>query len=67
MPFAARKGTPFPIVLNASDNETSSGITNVAGSDCIAKASATDILRGKYGCMWTSLFPYAAVGEYRQR
>ena len=29
MPFAARKGTPFPIVLNASDNETSSGITNV--------------------------------------
>ena len=49
IPFAARYGTPFPIVLNASVNVMSSGMTNDAGRDWIARASATDILLGRNG------------------
>lgn len=47
MPFARTKGTPFPIVLNASVSVTSLGKTKFAGKDWIANASATEIRRGK--------------------
>lgn len=47
MAFAKTKGTPLPIVLNASDSVTSWGSTNSFGNDCIARDSATEIRLGK--------------------
>lgn len=63
IPLAKTNGTPLPIVLKASESVMSGGNTKFAGRLCIANASATDILRGRKGCTWTSLLPYAAVGE----
>ena len=57
MPFANTKGTPFPTVLKASVSDISWGKIKFAGNDWIANDSATDILRGRKGCIWTSLFP----------
>ena len=57
MQFANKNGTPFPIVLNASDNDMVVGSSNSFGKDWIANASATVIRRGLYGCICTSLFP----------
>ena len=51
IPRAATNGTPLPIVLKASVREMLEGSTKFAGRDCIARASATDILRGKNGCI----------------
>ena len=49
MQFANKKGTPFPIDLNASVKETFVGNSNSFGSDCIARASETEIRLGFYG------------------
>lgn len=50
IPLAKTKGTPLPIVLKASESVILGGNTKFAGRLCMAKASATDILRGRNGC-----------------
>ena len=47
IPLAAMYGTPLPIVLNASVRVTSFGMMYPAGSDWIARDSATEIRLGK--------------------
>jgi hypothetical protein len=44
--FAIKYGTPLPMVLNILDNDMSGGKTYSIGNDCIARASAADILLG---------------------
>ena len=66
IPCDSTYGTPFPIVLNILVKVMSEGRENDAGNVCIANASATYNLLAWYGCRYTSLFPYATVGEYRQ-